>query len=128
MIPMVKIVAPFAFILFIVVSACTLKTQKSTSGERVLFSSGPDDGRFTLGGGNKRIMYGYPIPTSTSHFIIKVDDLLASNYRGFGSKATYISTKRGFKTTGNQKFCEMTFNFNGIKIIQRLIPVDKNFI
>jgi outer membrane protein OmpA-like peptidoglycan-associated protein len=115
-------------ILSIFIFSCKLQTTKSASGERVLYSTGPDDGRFTLGGGNKRIMYGYPIPTSTSHFIIKVDDLLASNYRGFGSKATYLSTKRGFKTVGNQKYCEMIFNFNGIQIVQRLIPVDKNFV
>lgn len=37
------------------------------------------DGRFTLGIEGKRLMYGYPFPFSTSHFVIQVDGKLATN-------------------------------------------------
>jgi len=49
------------------------------------------DGRFTLGVKNKRIMYGYPYPFSTSHFVIKVNDEFACNFRGIGTHPIYNS-------------------------------------
>ncbi|GAB4134906.1 MAG: hypothetical protein OHK0045_10420 [Raineya sp.] len=84
---------------------------------------GHDDGRFTIGANGIRLMYGFPIPASTSHFVVKVGDKFASNYGGLpGVKK--ICTKKKFKVVGNQKFSEMEFKFEGISIIQRLIPVD----
>jgi len=44
-----------------------------------------NDGRYTIGVRGQRLMYGYPYPYSTSHFIVKVDGTFASNYSGFSS-------------------------------------------
>lgn len=44
-----------------------------------------NDGRYTLGVRGQRLMYGYPYPYSTSHFVVKVDAQFASNYYGLGS-------------------------------------------
>ncbi len=38
-----------------------------------------NDGRFALGVQGRRLMYGYPYPNSTSHFIINVNNKMASN-------------------------------------------------
>ncbi len=43
-----------------------------------------NDGRFTIGVKGQRLMYGYPYPNSTSHFILKVDNDFASNNSSFG--------------------------------------------
>lgn len=37
------------------------------------------DGRFTLGSSGRRLMYGFPNPFSTSHFVLKVDSFYATN-------------------------------------------------
>jgi len=93
------------------------------------YSKGEDDGRFTLGSGFTRIMYGYPIQFSTSHFIIKVNDKFATNnpmLSGY-KNVTYISSQRNYYGETGSEFCDITFLFEGVKIIQKLIPVDKNF-
>jgi outer membrane protein OmpA-like peptidoglycan-associated protein len=101
-------------------------TTKSNGGssEEVYDCGGPDDGRFTIGANGIRLMYGFPIPASTSHFVIKVGDKYASNYKGLGNSVTHICTKKKMKTEGNRKFSEMEFKFEGISFVQRLIPVD----
>lgn len=85
---------------------------------------GPDDGRFTIGANNIRLMYGFPIPASTSHFVINVDGHFASNYHGLGSSVKYVCTTKKMKIDGNRKYSEMDFFFEGVKVTQRLIPVD----
>ncbi|MCS6824559.1 MAG: OmpA family protein [Cytophagaceae bacterium] len=87
---------------------------------------GPDDGRFTIGANNIRLMYGFPIPASTSHFVLYVDGKYASNYSGLGNNVKHVCTTKRFKTEGNRKYAEMDFYFEGIKLTQRLIPVDGN--
>ncbi|MBI5218230.1 MAG: OmpA family protein [Bacteroidia bacterium] len=47
------------------------------------------DGRFTLGVDFKKIMYGYPFPYSTSHFVVKVDGEYLTN-------AKYLSVFSSF--------------------------------
>jgi outer membrane protein OmpA-like peptidoglycan-associated protein len=89
---------------------------------------GPDDGRFTIAANNIRLMYGYPVPASTSHFIVNVDGKFASNYGGLGSQVHYFCTVKKMKVEGARKFSEMEFFFDGIKITQRLIPVDGNLV
>ncbi len=57
-------------------------------------SVGNTDGRFTLGAGNARLMYGYPVPHSTSHFVIATRDrAILSNYN---EKGKLVSTKRSY--------------------------------
>ncbi len=81
-----------------------------------------EDGRFTLGAGERRIMYGFPIPLSTSHFIVRANDKFASNSRSVA--AQHIGTqKRETITEGNSKYVQMKYNFNGLTITQKIIPV-----
>lgn len=86
-------------------------------------STGPDDGRFTIGAGAKRLMYGYPIPYSTSHFVVRVDDHLASNNPRFGSNVAYLSSNRA----PNDQHRSISFLFRGVRITQRLLRVNGRF-
>jgi outer membrane protein OmpA-like peptidoglycan-associated protein len=74
------------------------------------------------------MMYGFPIPLSTSHFVLKVNDQYASNYSGLGGRAAYMTTTRTVKHTDALTFTEMAYHYKGVRVIQRLIPVDKNFV
>lgn len=87
-----------------------------------------DDGRFTIGTGNQRLMYGYPVPRSTSHFVVQVDGEFASNNPCVGvGKAQYIyGSTRQWAQEGSP-FMEIQYEFKGVQITQRLIPVDKDF-
>ncbi len=97
-------------------------TSTSSAGE-INDCGGLDDGRFTIGANGIRLMYGFPIPASTSHFVVKVGDKFASNYGRLPGVKKICTTKK-FKVVGNRKFSEMEFKFEGVTITQRLIPVD----
>jgi len=87
-----------------------------------------EDGRFTIGTGTKRLMYGYPSPHSTSHFILSVKGKYASNNPCIGrGSVTYLYGTQRKWGDGGSLFSEIEFDFEGIRLIQRLIPVDKNF-
>ena len=108
-----------------VLGACAKLLKNNPTLNAIKYDcGGPDDGRFTIGANNIRLMYGFPIPASTSHFVVKVGDKFASNYKGLGSTVEYICTTKKMKVVGNKKFSEMAFSFQNIKIIQRLIPVN----
>jgi len=103
------------------------------------FSQGEDDGRFTIGaiftigGDGKRLMFGYPVPLSTSHFIVSVNGKFASNNPYFQSyyhidNVKYISSIREVKGQTGSIWSQIIFEFEGVKIIQKLIPVDSNFV
>lgn len=87
-----------------------------------------EDGRFTIGTGTKRLMYGYPAPHSTSHFVMSVDGKYASNNPCLGrGTITYLSgTQRKWGESGSM-FSSIEFDFAGVRLTQQLIPVDKNF-
>ncbi|MBE7440749.1 MAG: OmpA family protein [Spirochaetales bacterium] len=85
-------------------------------------STGPDDGRFTLGIRGERIMYGYPIPLSTSHFVIRVENQVASNYAGLG--IPHIASAREQVTRYGVPVTEMQYRFHGVDVIQRLVPLN----
>jgi outer membrane protein OmpA-like peptidoglycan-associated protein len=92
------------------------------------FSKGVDDGRFTIGAGDKRLMYGYPIPLSTSHFVVKINGKFASNNPRFKNDTVkYISSTREVTGTNGSTITKMTYQFEGVTICQKLIPVDENF-
>lgn len=86
-----------------------------------------EDGRFTIGTGSKRLMYGYPIPYSTSHFVVAVDGRYASNNPRFPSSVEYLTGTLQARGTQASAHTEITFAFNGVEITQRLIPVDAQF-
>jgi outer membrane protein OmpA-like peptidoglycan-associated protein len=101
---------------------------KNSSDKKISFSEGPDDGRYTLGGNGKRLMYGWPFPLSTSHFVIKVNDNYGTNYNRLSGKNIYfISSKLFTKGEKGSLYNEIAYFLDGVKIIQRMIPVDKNF-
>lgn len=82
-----------------------------------------EDGRFTLGAGLKRLMYGYPVPQSTSHFVVNVDGKLGSNTPMGGT--TYLTGHVNYEGTGITPRTEIVFQFEDVTIVQILEPVDK---
>lgn len=87
-----------------------------------------EDGRFTIGTGTKRLMYGYPAPHSTSHFVVFVNGKYGSNNPCVGNgKATYLyGTQQKWGERGSL-FTKISYDFEGVRITQSLIPVDKQF-
>jgi len=98
-------------------------------------SEGPDDGRFTIGvdvdGVSKRLMYGFPIPHSTSHFVININGNLASNspyFEYYGeNKICYISGEAMTRGSSKSIAYSVKYKFKNVEIIQNMIPVDGNF-
>ncbi len=89
-----------------------------------------EDGRFTIGTGTKRLMYGYPSPHSTSHFVISVNGKFASNNPCLRTEAgplTYLYGNQRKWGEGGSMFSSIEFDFEGVTITQTLTPVDKNF-
>ncbi|MBC8145539.1 MAG: OmpA family protein, partial [bacterium] len=85
-----------------------------------------EDGRFTIGASGHRLMYGYPIPYSTSHFVVSVDGKYASNSPHFPTDIEYLSGSLTTKGEPGSPTKEITFRFGEVDIKQRLVPVDKN--
>lgn len=87
-----------------------------------------DDGRFTLGAGSKRLMYGYPVPTSTSHFVVKIKGKLATNSPTLAAKGPkHLTGQLNYEGTAMTPAIRIAFEFQNVKIIQELQPVDKSF-
>lgn len=84
-----------------------------------------EDGRFTIGASGHRLMYGYPIPYSTSHFVVAVDGNYASNSPHFPQSIEYLTGNLTTKGEPGSPTKEITFRFGDIDIKQRLVPVDK---
>lgn len=82
------------------------------------------DGRFTLGAGTQRLMYGYPVPQSTSHFVINIDGKLASN-SPFSSRVKHLLGQTVYEGSSSTPNVVTKFNFEDVVIVQSLIPVDK---
>jgi outer membrane protein OmpA-like peptidoglycan-associated protein len=84
------------------------------------------DGRFTIGMDTKNLTFGYPYSYSTSHFIVQVEGKQASNYNGLGADIAYIQGELLTTTNQGSLSTQINYEFNGVNIIQKLIPVDKN--
>jgi len=93
---------------------------------KIGYSEGPDDGRFTIGGEGIRLMYGYPVPQSTSHFVVNIDGKFASN-APYLNLAQYISSTNVVKGDNGSLLFTTSYYYDSVKIIQKLIPVDKDF-
>lgn len=85
---------------------------------------GDEDGRFTLGAGQQRLMYGYPVPQSTSHFVVNLDGKLASN-APFSKAVTYIQGVSTYDGSGLAPTVSTAYEFDKVTIKQILTPVDK---
>ncbi len=68
-----------------------------TNIDSITYKFPRSDGRFTLGVNGKRLMYGYPYAYSTSHFVVKIDNHIASNYAGFGWPSIFAVKKKFWK-------------------------------
>ena len=90
-------------------------------------SNGKDDGRFTLGTDGKRLMYGYPIPTSTSHFVVMIDGKYASNNPSFHKQAAYISGENKIISSNPAIKIQTKYLFRQVEIIQTLIPISRSY-
>lgn len=89
-----------------------------------------EDGRFTIGAGTKRLMYGYPSPHSTSHFVVSVAGKFASNNPCLGkngASVTYLTGQQRKWGESGSMFTSIEYDFDGVRITQQLIPVDKNY-
>ncbi len=92
------------------------------------YSTSTEDGRFTLGAGNKRLMYGYPVPTSTSHFVINIDGKLATNSPALAKRGLeYLTGRLDYGGKGITPEVRVSFSFKEVRITQILTPVDKSF-
>jgi len=75
---------------FLILNAGNAQVTTDTTSLKSITQYFPkSDGRFTLGVDGRRLMFGYPFPYSTSHFVVKVEDKFASNYAGFGWQALF---------------------------------------
>jgi thiol-disulfide isomerase/thioredoxin/outer membrane protein OmpA-like peptidoglycan-associated protein len=84
------------------------------------------DGRFTLGAGSKRLMYGYPIPESTSHFIVNINGKLASNASHFRGPVSYLTGMMKYEGEGATPRVTVEYKFEKLIIRQILTPVGKD--
>lgn len=69
-------------------------------------------------------MYGYPHPYSTSHFLLNVNAKIATN-RPYLANTTYLRGTQKSWTTHKATYTSMSYEFEGVKVIQRLVPVDR---
>lgn len=84
------------------------------------------DGRFTLGAGSKRLMYGFPVPESTSHFIVNVNNKLASNAPHLEPKGvTHLMGEIKYSGNAATPIVSIQYNFENVTVHQMLTPVDK---
>lgn len=120
---------PLIFAAALVVSAAGMAGCGSVSGALGGYTSRipGEDGRFTIGTGAKRLMYGYPIPYSTSHFVLAVDGRYASNNPRFPGSIEYLTGTLLAKGTEASAHTEISYSFQGLDITQRLVPVDRDF-
>jgi outer membrane protein OmpA-like peptidoglycan-associated protein len=137
-------------------------------GKEAVYKIPNNDGRYTLGVKGKRIMYGYPYPNSTSHFILNANGKMASNSPRFllgrDIEITDYLEKKSFlkrifsslfkKRMKNKKIkleaydnvkylndtllvrfdksnalhSEITYHFDGLKIDQKLSPLNADLM
>lgn len=74
-------------------------------------------------------MYGYPVPHSTSHFVLSVDGRQASNNPWFPASVTRLSGELDYSpdSLGSPRSSIRFREFDGVEVTQRLIPVNRSF-
>ncbi len=84
-----------------------------------------NDGRFTLGNGDKRLMYGFPVPLSTSHFVVKIDTIFLTNSPWLVKKGVhYLKGKTTLEGAYTLK-AVTEYSYKKYKISQTVMPIDK---
>lgn len=111
-----------------------ITVQKTNHRDNHIYSTGDYDGRFTLGTvSGYRLMYGFPSPRSTSHFVFTVNDCYASNSPNLHNTDTNIIYFQGDfqssknKYNGNNK-TEVLFMLDSVNVMQTIQPVNDQLI
>ncbi|WP_338794220.1 OmpA family protein [Bernardetia sp. MNP-M8] len=84
------------------------------------------DGRFTIGYGDKSILFGYPYSFSTSHFVLQSSGKYASN----NPELSQTKALKGVLISEVEENSDMTFTskviytYDNLLITQTLVPVD----
>jgi len=103
---------------------------KTNISKNHIYSTGDYDGRFTLGTvSGYRLMYGFPNPRSTSHFVFTVDDYYASNGPNLHENDSNVVYFQGDLQTSENKYngnnrTEVLFMFDSVYVMQIIEPVD----
>jgi outer membrane protein OmpA-like peptidoglycan-associated protein len=116
-----------AFALFVFANNLVAQTKDKDKMTTAAVILDDNDGRFTLGNGDKRLMYGYPMALSTSHFVVKIDTIILTN-------SPWVAKRKGVhyikgKTTleGAYTLKAVTeYQYKKYTIKQTLTPVDKD--
>ncbi len=116
-----------ALLLLVAAAGCASLNTGDPDDATYASRTAGEDGRFTIGTGSKRLMYGYPVPYSTSHFVLAVDGKYASNNPRFSNGVEYLTGTLRVKGAEASAHTKITFNFNGVEVTQRLVPVDNAF-
>lgn len=103
------------------IGACLASTQAQVDLEQRRLKG---DGRFTLGSEGRRLMYGYPSASSTSHFIVRIGRKLFSNTPLSGTE--YIKPFMNTYGKGLAPEVITMYNLGRVRVKQTLTPVDKN--
>lgn len=107
------------------ISAQTSKDKKG-NGTTASVVLEDNDGRYTLGNGDKRLMYGFPVPLSTSHFVVKIDTIFLTNSPRLGRRKDvhYLKGKTTIEGAYTQKVIT-EYKYKKYTIRQVLTPIDK---
>ncbi|MCB1158424.1 MAG: OmpA family protein [Leptospiraceae bacterium] len=96
----------------------TLESDSCKSGKKV--SKGEESGRFSIGIGGKSLLFGYPFPVSTSHFIVRSDKHYAGNYTAGSCRVSSFSSKpQTGKESGGS---ETVYRFGDLFVKQEILP------
>ncbi len=86
------------------------------------------DGRFSFANSDGEVLFGYPVPYSTSHFILNVNGLYATNMPGLADSVYYIKGKLSERMTADSvKISTVEYFFNDIIVKQILVPVGSDY-
>lgn len=101
-----------------------IKISKSQCKTDLEHSSGPEDGRFNFGIEETSLSFGYPLPVSSSHFIVRVGKNYASNFSGYNCTAIPLTGEllQGSESAGSSK--SFKFFFDGVEIVQLITPMN----
>lgn len=116
-----------ALIFFVFTTSLLAQTKDKVAGTNASVVLEENDGRFTLGNGDKRLMYGYPVPLSTSHFVVKIDTIILTNSPWLVKRKGVHYLKGKTTLEGAYTLKAVTeYQYKKYTIKQTLTPIDKD--